>query len=278
MKSNATVERSTPASVEAIRPSQTQQVGAEDDRYAGIPQYSKKKIFGVWAAAAIPMGVLAWVVAPLTKGAFHGPSRLTQSLIVWLTIGLIWQFVLAMILIRKEIDSFTWPNVRDALWLRAPRSPKTGKVGGKVWLWTLPFILAFAVWSMVPVPTPKGRDMSHFLGSHAGQHFLSGAWGWFAIITLLCVFNTLLGEELLFRGVLLPRMRGAFGKRDYVANGALFALYHLHLPWIIVPTFIDGIFLDAYPSRKYQSAWMGIVIHSAQTVFIVGATLALVLK
>jgi hypothetical protein len=32
---------------------------AEADRYAGIPQYSRKKIFHVWTAAAIPMGVLS---------------------------------------------------------------------------------------------------------------------------------------------------------------------------------------------------------------------------
>ena len=29
-----------------------------------IPQYSRRKVFGVWAAAALPMAALAWVVAP----------------------------------------------------------------------------------------------------------------------------------------------------------------------------------------------------------------------
>ena len=91
-------------------------------------------------------------------------------------------------------------------------------------------------------------------------------------------FNTLLGEELLFRGVLLPRMRGVFGKRDWVANGTIFALYHLHMPWAILPTLVDGIFLDAYPSRRFQSAWMGIIVHSGQSVLLVGLFLALVLS
>src|SRR5215211_5412838 len=31
-------------------------------------QYSLAKILGIWAAAALPMGVLAWVVAPLVAG------------------------------------------------------------------------------------------------------------------------------------------------------------------------------------------------------------------
>ena len=35
---------------------------------------------------------------------------------------------------------------------------------------------------------------------------MHGAWGWFALNVMLFVFNTVLGEELLFRGFLLPRM------------------------------------------------------------------------
>src|SRR2546430_783839 len=69
---------------------------------------------------------------------------------------------------------------------------------------------------------PAGRDMGEFLGSHAGHVLLAGAWGWFAILVALAVFNTALGEELLFRGFLLPRMSGVFGRRDWVANGVLF--------------------------------------------------------
>jgi membrane protease YdiL (CAAX protease family) len=252
--------------------------GAPRDRYDAVTQYSLRQILAVWAGAAVPMGVLAWIVAPLLKDQFSGPEPLIQSVLVCLTGGLIWQFVLVVILVRREIESFAWPRVRDALWLRAPRDPKTGRVGGKVWWWCLPFLLGFAAWALVPtLPIPADMDFTAFLGSDAGQDFFRGAWGWFAVILTLAVFNTLLGEELLFRGLLLPRMRGVFGKRDWVANGALFALYHLHMPWAILPTFVDGIFLDAYPSRRFQSAWMGIIVHSGQSVVLVGLTLVLVL-
>jgi membrane protease YdiL (CAAX protease family) len=253
-------------------------LGEEVDRHAAVEQYSLRKILAVWAAAAVPMGALAWVVAPLLKDRFSGPEPLIQSLLVCLTAGLIWQFVLTLILLRQEIGSFEWPRVRDALWLRPPRDPKTGRVGGKVWWWALPFVLAFVAWAVVPqLPVPSDRDLLTFLGSDTARDFFSGAWGWFAVIVALAVFNTVLGEELLFRGLLLPRMRGVFGKRDWVANGAMFALYHLHMPWTILNTFVDGIFLNAYPSRRFQSAWMGIIVHSAQSVAIVGLVLALVL-
>jgi hypothetical protein len=27
-------------------------------------------------------------------------------------------------------------------------------------------------------------------------------------------------------------------------------------------TLVEGIFLEAYPARRFQSAWMGIIVHS----------------
>jgi membrane protease YdiL (CAAX protease family) len=107
--------------------------------------------------------------------------------------------------------------------------------------------------------------------------FFNGAWGWFAFLVVSVVFNTVLGEELLFRG-LLPRMRAAFGRGDWVANGVLFTLYHLHQPWVMPATLVNGIFLEAYPTRRFQSAWMGIIVHSVQSVFVIAVVLVLVLK
>jgi membrane protease YdiL (CAAX protease family) len=120
------------------------------------------------------------------------------------------------------------------------------------------------------------RDFSDFLDSDRGEDFFRGAWGWYAVVVVLAVFNTVLGEELLFRGLLLPRMRGVFGRGDFVANGVLFATYHLHQPWSI-PTALMDIIVLAYPSRRFQSAWMGIIVHSAQSVVILIVVLGLVL-
>ena len=43
-------------------------------------------------------------------------------------------------------------------------------------------------------------------------------------------------------------------------------------------TLVEGIFLEAYPSRRFQSAWMGILVHSLQSVFVIIVVLALVLE
>jgi uncharacterized protein len=242
-----------------------------------LPQLGLRGIVGVWAAAAVPMGLLAWVVAPLIADQMSGPNTLIRALIIALTAGLVWQFVLVMALVRREQGSLSPSVLRDALWLRAPRAPGTGRRGGKLWLVVVPLIVASAIEGLLVVPGPASRDFAEFLGSDAGESFMSGAWGWFAIIATLVVFNTVLGEELLFRGYLLPRMNGRFGRRDWLANGLLFAGYHLHTPWVIPTTLLDT-FILSYPSKRYRSALIGIAVHSAQSIVVLGLVLALVLK
>jgi len=240
-----------------------------------INQYSRRAILGIWAAAALPMGALAWIVAPALAGS--GSTSLGGALLACLTAGLVWQFVLVVALVGYEQRSLRWSRVREALWLRAPRSPKTGRVGGRTWFVVAATIFGFGITQLVPsIPHPLGRDFGAFLASHAGKTMFHGSWGWFALVLTMALFNTVLGEELLFRGVLLPRMHGAFGERDWVANGVLFAGYHIHLPWMIPVTLLDT-FILAYPAKRYRSAWVSIATHSAQSVFFAVLVLMLVL-
>jgi uncharacterized protein len=233
-----------------------------------IRQYRRRAIFAVWAAVALPMAALAWLVAPALENRFAGDGNvpMAKALIVCLTAGLIWQFVLVAILVGREQRTFRWSTIREALWLRSPRSPRSGRRGGRVWLVLIPLIVAFGLEELIPtLPHADSRDLGSFLGSDAGQAFMHGAWGWFGLLLVLFLFNTVLGEELLFRGLLLPRMNGSFGRRDWVANGLLFAAYHLHVPWVIPATVLDT-FIIAYPTKRYRSAWIGIAVHSAQSV------------
>jgi membrane protease YdiL (CAAX protease family) len=243
-----------------------------------LRQYSLAQIAGVWAAAAIPMGLLAWVVAPWLDGRIGGEDPLAKALLICLTVGLIWQFALVLILVGREQGSLRWSRLRAALWLRSPRDARTGRSGGRLWLWALVFVLAYGMLEALPVHLsgPSDRDFGRFVQSDAGQELFHGAWGWFGLVVVLSVFNTVLGEELLFRGLLLPRMRGAFGRGDWLANAILFGLYHLHIPWAI-PSAVAGGLLFSYPSRRFESALMGIVVHSAQSVVVFVVVLLLFL-
>src|SRR5215210_3923146 len=257
-------------------PTQSPPVGT-DPRAKGLPQYSFRRILAVWAAATIPMSVFGWIIAPWLSGQIGGRDPFIDSLLICFNLGLLWQLVLVLILVRRERGSLAWPHVREALWLWAPRDPKTGRIGGRVWLWALLFVLLSGVVNALPIdPTgPLPRDLPAAILTDRVRDYFDGNWYGFAMV-VANAFLAPIAEELFFRGLLLPRMRSAFGRGDIFANGLLFALYHMHMTWAIPATLVDTFAL-AYPSRRYRSALIGIIAHSSQSVFF-GLLLAIVLQ
>src|SRR4030081_1913082 len=119
-------------------------VATRERSAARVKQLILRGIIGVWAAAALPMGLLAWVGAPLLADQLSGSHRLSPALIGLPPAGLVWPFVLGRFLGKREQGTLRLSVLRDALWLRAPRSPKTGSRGGLVWLVLIPLVLVFA--------------------------------------------------------------------------------------------------------------------------------------
>jgi hypothetical protein len=50
------------------------------------------------------------------------------------------------------------------------------------------------------------------------------------------------------------------------------------MPWVVPATLLGDIFALSYPSRRYRSALIGIIVHSTQSVFVLAVTLYVVLK
>ena len=75
-----------------------------------VPQLRIRGILAVWAAAALPMAALAWLVAPALEDRFAGDGivPMFKALIVCLTVGLVWQFVLVVILVGREQRTLRW--------------------------------------------------------------------------------------------------------------------------------------------------------------------------
>jgi CAAX protease family protein len=255
-------------------------------------QYSLARILGIWALATIPMGILSWIVFPALSPDFRSdPLGAGVTRIVLLTIGLIWLFVLSMILVRQEEGDLRWATVKRRLWLNPPRDPKTGEPRPRLWLWVIPFLIATVVWELALTSYVDGPWVSIFpffaeppsysfgsiFGSQEILDRLVGAWWFFGLVVIFAVFNTILGEEFLFRGVLLPKMEGVFGRWSWVANGVLFGFYHVHQPWSIPGAVISGIFTYVFPTWRFRSTWMGIIVHSAESVYFAFLILGVVL-
>ena len=104
---------------------------------------------------------------------------------------------------------------------------------------------------------------------------LEGAWWLVGLALISIALNYFLGEEFLFRGVLLPKMQGAFGKWDWVANAILFGAYHLHKP-LSIPTTMLSSLAYTWPSRRFRCNWFAIILHGFEGVFVIIPVLAVV--
>src|SRR5215217_1573485 len=116
-------------------------------------QYSLAKILLIWALAAAPMGILGWmgwIIAPLLASTF-GLDSLGSFVtrLVLLMLGLVWLFVLSMIIVRREEGDLRWATVKRRLRLNAPREPTTGQPRARLWLWVVPFLVAVVVVEVV---------------------------------------------------------------------------------------------------------------------------------
>ncbi|MDQ5810000.1 MAG: CPBP family intramembrane metalloprotease [Actinomycetota bacterium] len=254
-------------------------------------QYSLAKILGICALAAAPMGILGWIVFPLlAPGSESDPLGSGVARVVVLTPGLVWLFALSMIIVRREEGDLRWTTVKRRLRLNAPREPATGQPRARLWLWVVPFLVAVAVvqvvlasrienaWvSVFPfLAEPQGYSSDALFESQEILARLEGAWWFFALYVIFAAFNSILGEEFLFRGVLLPKMEGVFGRGSWVANGILFGFYHVHQPWGILNSVLTGL-LYSFSAYRFRSTWMSIILHSAQNVFLAFLVLGVVL-
>jgi membrane protease YdiL (CAAX protease family) len=255
-------------------------------------QYSLSRIIAIWAAAALPMAILGWIAFPLIAPDFESdPLGSGVTRVLLLTLGLIWLFVLSMIIVRQEEGDLGWATIKQRLRLNAPRDPGTGEPRRRLWLWVVPALVGVAlldvvlastidgVWtSIFPlVAEPPGYSFGSIFNSPEVLDRLVGAWWFFALFMVYTLFNTVLGEEFLFRGVLLPKMEGVFGRWSWVVNGALFGLFHLHQPWGILTNIVSSILFLALPAWRFRSTWMSIIVHSGQSVFFAFLILGIVL-
>jgi len=120
-------------------------------------------------------------------------------------------------------------------------------------------LMAAAAWSMLMVwigpewlkpPDSAGQLTERFGASLVGLLIVAVVWG-------------PVGEELFFRGFVLPGLMRKFGVPvAVVISSGLFALFHVD-PGMLVPTFLLGMAL-AWIYVKTGSIWPSIMAHSIQ--------------
>src|SRR5512135_658894 len=104
-----------------------------------VAQYSLWQILGIWALVALPMALLAWVVAPAIIPYTPLPPGITYWLL--LIAGMAWQFVVSLVIMYRELGTLRWSAIRRRTWLQTPRDPSTDQPNAKLFWWVLPLVL-----------------------------------------------------------------------------------------------------------------------------------------
>jgi membrane protease YdiL (CAAX protease family) len=252
-------------------------------------QYTLSQILGIWLVGGAPIWLLGWVAYPAMSAGLP-PMDAGLLRLKLLTVGLIWEFVLAMIILYREEGNIRLGTISRRFRLNHPVSARTGETKKALWWWIVPLSLLVAFIGMAVRPMIVNfigtafPSLTGVINAFESKSMYDpalfqqwvGAWGWLGLIFVQSLFNAALGEEFLFRGVLLPKMEGVFGKWDWVANGVIFGLYHIHQPWGIPSSILTGL-IYAFSAKRFRTTWFSIILHSGQSVFMLFLVLGLVL-
>jgi membrane protease YdiL (CAAX protease family) len=196
-----------------------------------------------------------------------------------------------LVLLRREGYQLTIAALRDRIRWKWPK-------GRRAWLIAFVVLVAGMVLSMMmgganralaSVPGFRPPDWwpaasnPNVQVTSAADAFpdlaLQGNWLFVLLNFLVGLVFNIFGEELYYRGFLMPKMRGVFGSWDWVANGVLFTLKHVYQRWLYPGILVAGLGF-AFTFGPLGSLPLAMIFHWIgnflfQTVFLVMAALGL---
>jgi membrane protease YdiL (CAAX protease family) len=89
---------------------------------------------------------------------------------------------------------------------------------------------------------------------------LVGNWGLLALYVIQFFFN-IIGEELWWRGIILPRQEKAHGRFAWLIHGLLWAGFHAFKWWDILPILPLSLAMS-YVSQRTKSNWPALIAHT----------------
>ncbi len=84
---------------------------------------------------------------------------------------------------------------------------------------------------------------------------------WILLIWFPYWVLNIMGEEILWRGTMLPRQELAFGKWTWLLHGIGWGVFHIAFGWQLLITLLPILFVQSYVVRRRKNTWVGVIIH-----------------
>jgi membrane protease YdiL (CAAX protease family) len=205
----------------------------------------------------IPAGILLFVS---TKYLIPYLSEVTgqETILFWFIVAGLGVF-LPLVITAYFILKSEGYSISKETWVNRLRFTKVTK---NDLIWSIGSLIVISILSILVM---KGLEI--FAGKYnhspsfismeplsSGRYWLLGIWLPYWILNIL-------GEEILWRGVMLPRQEIAFGKYTWLIHGIGWSLFHIAFGWQLLITLIPLIFIQSYVVQKTKNSWCGVIIH-----------------
>lgn len=210
-------------------------------------------------ATALTFGAFALLLVATVHWAIPAASAASgvPAIYLWFLIGGLGVFapmlLVALLMLRGEaLDGVAiW---RDRLRFR----PLTRED----WLWALGALVVIGLmtsairWAMIQAlghadVTPTALRIP----AEASRALVLAAWLPFWTLNIL-------GEEILWRGVVLPRQEAALGANAWLANALGWTLFHLAFGTAMLVLLLPILFVLPYVAQRRRNSWVAVVIHA----------------
>jgi membrane protease YdiL (CAAX protease family) len=209
--------------------------------------------FVIYIPAAILMFFLTKYLIP-----YLSETTGQETILFWFLVagfGIFTPLIITGILILKG-EGFT---LSRQTWIERLRFRKITKTD---LIWCITGFVLVAISSMVIM---KALEMmiGKFDHSPAFMSFepLTPGRYWLLLVWLPYWILNILGEEFLWRGVMLPRQEIAFGKYTWLVHGFGWGLFHIAFGWQLLITLIPLIFIQSFIVQKTKNSWIGVIMH-----------------
>lgn len=130
------------------------------------------------------------------------------------------------------------------------------------WLWTLGAmvfvgLLSFGLMEGLKAffgefsSQPSFMAMEPFTGVRL---WLFAAWVPYWLLNIM-------GEEIFWRGVLLPRQEKVFGRWTWLIHGTGWTLFHIAFGWNLLIILLPLLYIQSYVVQRRKNSWIGVILH-----------------
>lgn len=214
--------------------------------------------WGVVPAARL-FAAAALLLLVVTKGPIPAVAARTgiEPVLLWFVLGSLGVFlplvVTAYVLLRME-------GVSRARLLERLRFRR---LTGDDWWWTLGGMVAIALLSGVSLACLRMfSDAVRLHPSFMTMEPLAPGRYWVLTVWLPFWVLNILSEEILWRGVLLPRQEAALGRAAWLVNGAGWLAFHVAFGPVILLTLWPITFILPYVVQRTRNSSTGVLIHA----------------